>query len=368
MALALVIVAATVAGLLLGSRPVTGEGRGRPAIWLLGVTALIFLNQLLFTIYVVRVHGGDPSFVARYLPAGWFDLARGPFVDALANAFPLPHLLAPTVLNVQAFLELPFVVFAYLTVCRWYGISASHLVAPTAVSWTATFCLIEWSLHNPYTIADIVIRVISMIAVVALAHRKGGSTEEAVDLVGLLIFAISAGALGYLVLVVYDTALLYNLGHLPAQLPGAIVAAVVLVAARLVRRTPGRPGIGVDTIATSFRWLILLFAVPALPLRYGLSFGSRIAEIVAALAGLVIAGFACAYGVREAFARTPGNRLASIAEIGGALLVGAAAGALITFATPGYPELKLLAGAATAVLVTTLSCGVIDRVRQRVAG
>lgn len=28
-----------------------------------------------FTVYVLRVHAGDPSFIGRYLPAGWFDMA-----------------------------------------------------------------------------------------------------------------------------------------------------------------------------------------------------------------------------------------------------------------------------------------------------
>jgi hypothetical protein len=39
------------------------------------VTGLLYLNQVLFTVYVLREHGGDPSFIARYLPEGWFILA-----------------------------------------------------------------------------------------------------------------------------------------------------------------------------------------------------------------------------------------------------------------------------------------------------
>jgi hypothetical protein len=32
------------------------------------IVALIYLNQVLFTVYVIRVHHGDPSFIGRYLP------------------------------------------------------------------------------------------------------------------------------------------------------------------------------------------------------------------------------------------------------------------------------------------------------------
>jgi hypothetical protein len=85
-------------------------------LWLAVVTAAIAINQVLFTVYVLRVHGGDPGFIARYLPAGWFRLADGPTMRAFAGAFRAPGLLAPTVLRVQAALELAFVLLAYLTV------------------------------------------------------------------------------------------------------------------------------------------------------------------------------------------------------------------------------------------------------------
>jgi len=40
----------------------------------------------------------------------------------LARHFPAPGLLAPAVLRVQAFLELPLVIFGFLTACRWFGV------------------------------------------------------------------------------------------------------------------------------------------------------------------------------------------------------------------------------------------------------
>ena len=128
MVLTIFIAAAVVTALAISRRsPGAPEGRAaRPEWWrspeaaLAAVTCLICANQVLFTIYILRVRGGDTSFIARYLPDGWFSIAHGPVIETLADGFPFPGLLAPTVLRVQAFLELPFVVFAYLTVCRWF--------------------------------------------------------------------------------------------------------------------------------------------------------------------------------------------------------------------------------------------------------
>ncbi|WP_344315515.1 hypothetical protein [Fodinicola feengrottensis] len=370
-----VIVLATAAGLI-GAR-LTGRADGKPrrlpaaGSWLLVVTALIYVNQVLFTVYIVRVHHGDTSFIAGDLPTGWFALAKdNPVISTIAQHFPWPELLAPTLLRVQAFLELPFTIFAFLTVCRWYGPGLYHRAArlawPAAVAWTVTFCLIEWALRTPYTVQDIVIRLASMIVVPFTVRKTETPKEE--QPVDLLVFAASAGALSYLVLVVYDTALLYNLGHVAAQLPGAAVAAAVLVIARVLAkvRTAKRPGPAIDSITTSFRWLILLFFVPALPIRYGLSFGSRLAEIAALAAGLAVGAAAATLGLREAFGRTSGNRAVWGGQIAGALIVGAAAGWGALKAVPsGYPETRLLAGVAVAVLVTSLACGALDWVQRR---
>jgi hypothetical protein len=214
---------------------------------LAAVIMVIYLNQVLFTVYVIRVRHGDPSFIARYLPAGWFTLARGHAMEALARQFPDPGLLAPAVLRVQAFLELPLVVFAYLTVSRWFSAGAyrgaRRLVWPASAAWTATFCLIEWSLHNPYTTDDIVIRIAAAIVVPLWAGRLAGPPPDRVPgLPALLVFAASTAALGLVVLTVYDTALLYNLGHLGARLPVTAAALAVLAAARVAAPLlPSRP-------------------------------------------------------------------------------------------------------------------------------
>src|SRR5690349_12037314 len=73
--------------------------------------------------------------------------------------------------------------------------------------------------------------------------------------------SVSTAALGLVVLTVYDTALLYNLGHLGARLPVAAAALAVLAAARvaapLLPRRP--PGPGVESITRSFGAFLPLF-------------------------------------------------------------------------------------------------------------
>ncbi|MCF6525017.1 hypothetical protein [Streptomyces sp. JJ36] len=147
--------------------PVPGPGRRGPSpeAALALVTGLIFLNQVLFTVYVLRVHDGDPSFIARHLPPGWFEPADGAGpLRWLADHFPAPELLAPSVLRVQAFLELPFVLLAFLSVLRWldpglYGrvLRAPVLLWSASVAYTWVFCVVEWDLRNPYTEDDLVV-------------------------------------------------------------------------------------------------------------------------------------------------------------------------------------------------------------------
>src|SRR5690348_17222499 len=106
---ALVVVTTAYAVLVLPrARPPRRPGGGwarHPGTWLLVVTGLVYLNQVLFTVYVTREWGGDTSRLARYLPDGYFSLAD---LGWLADRFPAPHLLSWTVLRMQAFFELPF--------------------------------------------------------------------------------------------------------------------------------------------------------------------------------------------------------------------------------------------------------------------
>src|SRR4051794_41091974 len=90
--LAALIVASTIAGIWVASRATAEPSRissvrRHPAFWLAVVTAMIYANQVLFTVYVIRVRNGDVGFIARYLPGGWFDLADDPWIRALAEHF-----------------------------------------------------------------------------------------------------------------------------------------------------------------------------------------------------------------------------------------------------------------------------------------
>ncbi|WP_433180572.1 hypothetical protein [Actinoallomurus sp. CA-150999] len=350
-------------------RPRRGGGKGQPLVSLAAVTALIYLNQVLFTVYVVRVHHGSPAFIARYLPTGWFALADAPWVEAAARWFPAPTVLAPSVLRVQAFLELPFVVLAYLTVCRWFSGSvyrrALRLVPWVAASYTVTFGLIEWSLRNPYTWDDLAIRAAAgLIVPLWTARLSRDAADDARGLPGLLVFAASTLGLGLLILVVYDTALLYNLGHLVARLPIAVAAGTVVAAARAAARVvPKRPpGRGVDSIARSFGWFLVLFFVPALPVRYGLNFGTA---YLSAGAGALIVVAAAWYGVRDTFAVTPGDAGAWVRQMAVAVAAGVCGGAAGLLLPGGHTEMRVLQGGAAFFVCAVAACALLDRRNAR---
>lgn len=351
----------------------SGGGRAwaRPEAFLLLVVALIYVNQVLFTVYVMRVHGGDPSFIAKYLPEGWFALADGSVMRGVAERFPRPELLAPSVLRVPAFLELPLVLLAYVTVLRWLDrglyrrVACSWQVWAASVSYTVVFCMVEWDLHNPYTVDDIVIRACSAIAAPLLlrwlaAQEQDGHTEP--SFVQMLLFAVSVWALGHLVLTVYDTALLYNLGHLDGRLPGVAVALCVLVAARWASsrlRQDGDADVALSSIAGGLGWALVLFFVPALAIRYGVNYGT---PIVAALAGLAVCLAAAACALREGLAGAATSRIAFwAAQIAVALFAGGAAGyAAVRLMTDTYYEAGLLRGAGTCFAVVITVCALTD--------
>jgi hypothetical protein len=357
---------------------------GHPGTWLVAVVSLLYMNQVLFTVYLLRVHHGDPSFIARYLPPGWFALAGdNPLLQLVARSFPAPGLLSICVLRVQAFLELPFVVLAYLTACRWFDrglyeqLVASPLLWLVAASWTATFCLIEWSLPNPYTGQDLAIRAAAAV-VVSVGVRQLGARRSAsrppdgplrpvAGAVGLLAFLASAAALGYLVLAVYDTALVYNLGHLGSWLPGIGVALVILGTARTAARhfATGTSRPGIDTLVSSLWWLLALFFVPALPIRYELGFGS---PWLARLAFAAIVLVAAAYGAREAFGRLPAASRRGLTlwvwafQMAVTLTIGIGVGGLASRWRGGYVEVVLLRAAVLSAVSAIAVCALLDRV------
>jgi hypothetical protein len=277
------------------------------------------------------------------------------------------------VLRVQAGLELPFVFFAYLTVCWWFGADtyrrALRLAWPTSVAWTVTFCLVEWHLRNPYTTDDLIIRVAAGIVVPLLAGRlpatapEGGGPQRRQGLAELLTFAVSTAALSWLVVIVYSTALLYNLGLLSPRLPGAMIAIVVLTGARLAAhrlasRAPSAPGRGIDLTAASFGWFLVLFFVPALPIRYGLNYGARDLAVAACLV-LIVSAVAC--GAREMLARAPGGLASLAGQMTLSVLAGLLGGAASLLLPASYAEVRLLWAAAAFFGCAITACALLDR-------
>ncbi|WP_344267389.1 hypothetical protein [Actinomadura napierensis] len=349
-----------------------GRVWARPEVFLALVVALVYLNQVLFTVYILRVHGGDTSFIARYVPEGWFAMADGSSMRSLAAHFPHPGLLAPCLLRVPASLELPFGLLSFVTVLRWLDrglyrrVATSWMLWAASLSYTFSFCAVEWNLHTPYTVDDIVIRVCTGLVTPLLIQwlaRQDTDAPTVSSFPQMLLFAISVWALGQLVLTVYDTALLYNLGHLGGRLPGATVTAVILVAARWgATRLPqgGGSGLALTSIGTGLRWALALFFVPALAVRYGVNFGT---PIVSAVAGLLICAAGAVYALREGLSGAGTRRTVLWAvQIALALLTGGAAGvAAVLLVTDTYYEAGVLRAAALCFAVAVAVCALTDR-------
>ncbi|MGW3044261.1 hypothetical protein ACWC9T_30405 [Kitasatospora sp. NPDC001159] len=353
------VAVSTVAALLLTPGVLRREARpGRerrfgPEGALALVTALIFLNQALVAVYVQRVKGGSTAFITRYLPPGWFDVPR---LDRLAAHFPAPELLAPSVLRVQAFLELPLVLLAFVAVLRrldrelYVRVARSPLIPLAAASYTVAFCAVEWDLRNPYTVDDILLRVFSgavtPVLISWLARREPAGHRPPRS---PLLFALDLWAYGQLMLVLYDTVLLYDLARIGGHLPSAVAALTVLVATRLVEhRVPSPTGPRGGALTGTIGRGLALFLVPALAIRYAGTFAT---PQLAGAAGLVV----LAAALRRDTLR---------------LLPAAVAGAIVGYAVariaPGpYYEATLLRSATGALLATTALCALLDTTRAR---
>jgi hypothetical protein len=347
----------------------------RPGWWLSAVIAAVYLNQVLFTVYALRVRHGDLSDLARQVPSGWFALADNRPMAALAAHVPAPHLLSVTALRIPSLLELPFGLLAYLTVVNWLDprryrqLATPGVLGLACAAYTVTFGLIEWRLHTPYTGQDLVLRAVSgVLCALGLswlgrhrpAPRHAGAPRTAGELIA---FAGAAAALGYLVLAIYDTAMLYSLGRVGEHLPGAAAACGLLAAARfaatrLRRRPDPRAGPGLDTLGTALSWWLALFLVPALAVRYELGFGSR---LVAAGAGLLIVGLAAIGALREVAARLPAARGRWLVQVATAGLAGLAAAAAGLGYPAAYPEARLLRAAVLFAVAATAVCAASDR-------
>jgi hypothetical protein len=265
--------------------------------------------------------------------------------------------LAPTVLRVQAFLELPFTLFAYLAVARMLGrdlhlrLVRAPLLLLASASFSITFSLVELALPNPYTHDDLVLRALSAIVTpvwVALASRAEGPCEREArpsGALGLLAFLGGAGAIAYVVLACYDALLLYNLGHLPSYAGGLAVAIAIAAgasfAAPRIDRMLARPrSRAMESVAAALATFTTLFFVPSLALRY---WGGHPSAV---LAGCALVGASGISGI----ASSRRVHLAIGAVLAAALAVIAAAFAI---AGSGHvmPELVLARGSVAFLAV-----------------
>lgn len=358
------------------------------------VTGLLFVNQVLVVVYVRRVWGGDAGRITRYLPPGWFDLpAPGGPLDRLVEAFPAPELLAPSVLRVDAVLELPFGVLAYLAIAsRLDRRLAGTLMRPAllvAGCWSVTlaFCLIEVWLGTPYAGQDVLLRLATAAvlpwllrrfvdvggadgqagagtkSVLAATHRSAEAPGSG-SVAGVVAFVVWTAAFAALVLGVYATAALYDLGRVPRETSSTVVAALVLAAAevgvRRAAREPAPPGPLVATAGAALRWFTLLFWVPAIPLRYGLLFGAPWATLAGAL---VVSAAAVAATAREVVTRwlLPWRRWA--VGVLASLVTGIATGLAARRVLPAWgdhTENRLLVVAVAMLLGALVAAAVAD--------
>jgi hypothetical protein len=229
-----------------------------PLAQLVFVCVLVYLNQVAFDAYVLTAHGGSAAFAQRFVGPGWFAIARtDPVVGFVAARVRDAagagdgSWLSFTLFRVQAFLELPFTLFAYLAVARMLGrgvhrtLARAPLVALASASFTVTFSLVELLLRNPWTNDDLLLRALSAIVtpcwVVAASRLEDRAPPRSGDrrpsgVLGLAVFLAGAGAIAFIVLALYDAFLLYNLAHLPRYAVGLAIAVPVAALASRSRR------------------------------------------------------------------------------------------------------------------------------------
>lgn len=286
----------------------------------LATSALALANQVLFNAYILAAHGGDPSFIQAYLGRAYFHMDFDfPLVRPIASALGregAAFWLSPSLLRVNAILELPFAVFAYLAITRLFDRAAARFLLRSPLGWlgaasfTIILCLIELLLHNPWTSSDLWMRGVSFLlfapTLVYLGHRERGAPcfpendGQPRSLTALLVAFMGAIAMAGSLLLLYDITLLYNLGHVKELKPlllGLLVMGTssVLVGPRLngpIQRrgdvTPPPASVSAITmVASSFA---IAFFVPSLAVRYGL--GHPISDWVGlgTLAAAVVGG------------------------------------------------------------------------------
>lgn len=320
-----------VAKALDGVDGVEGVERSRPSLLLhpwtlfLATSALCVLNQVAVAAYVLAARGGDPAFITRHVGDGYFHCDFDfPGVRALASWLGPSgaRWLEPSILRVNAFLELPFAMFAYLAIARLFdrgvpSLLARSLLGPlAALSFTAVLMLVEVLLWNPYTRDDLVLRVIAGVfmaaALLAIGRRERGAAFPAAGgrrrtLASLLVAFVGAACTAGAVLALYDLTLLYNLAHLgrlggPLASMLAVATAAFLLVDRIDEWLETRRSACVEAVSSVAATFSVVFFVPALAVRYGLH------RPTGRTVGLALVAVSALWGLAAA-ARAPGVRI-----------------------------------------------------------
>lgn len=263
-----------------------------PVVWwlFLGINLLLFLNQVCFSAWVWKVHGGDSSVIGRYFPpSGWFEIPGPSGLVALAMHLP-GDVLEWSVLRVQSVLEVPFALTACLTVAwaldralyRWLLRWPSALAV---LSWTLLFGVIELRLMNPWTGDDLFGRafgaVLSLLLCRWLSRRDPGpvwpaSQQRVTGFLSFMAWILLVFAMSAIVLAMCWAALLYNPAHfvrLSPVLIGATLLITLLFRLPLRETEPASKGVPASSFDELIRLLTAFFAVflgPSMAIRYTL--------------------------------------------------------------------------------------------------
>lgn len=306
------------------------------------VCLLLYLNQVAFQVYVYEEHGGNTAFIGRTFPALFFDrmAPAHPPVRWLRQALNGADFLAPSVMRVQAVLELPFALLAYLGVARLLDravarqIAAGPLGVLACVSYSVVLSAIEVLLWNRFTVDDLWLRGLACALTIPLLRLLAGPAvpHDAPSIPRLLRLVLGLGGMALVVVVVNLVALLYNLGWLPSLAgPLALGAALFAWAAWEPRHAPqaSRDRLVLALFAVGRRFT-MLFAAPALAIRYGAS--HPVSRPWAGVAMVVVTLAAVILGLRDAWRDLPPERRLGWPFCVAAALLGASLAPLLDLA------------------------------------
>ena len=296
----------------------SAPGLPRAALAFFVLSGLLYVNQVIFNAWMVLEHNADASYLRQFVHSQhYFNLAPDhPPVAWLVAWVGDGGWKAPSFLRVQAVLELPWALTAYLMITALLSpptarqIAAGPLGVFAAISHTAVLCVVEVLLWNPWTEQDLVLRVVGLILTVLLLRWIGRepTAEAPPSAVQLVNFFIGLGATSALVLGGNLVALLYNLAWLNDV---ALILAAATLTLGLCLWVRSRPTLATGSaLVTALHHIgarfTLTFAAPALAIRYGMTHSAAVT--LAGLAAAIVIVAALITGLADAAATQPERR------------------------------------------------------------